>query len=193
MSYQPGTHIILFTRLLNSRLTLLLQGHGMVDAVTAGISTGRGVRGGRGSLGGRGGIRGRGRRQGSQGGREGRTVAQEIQDEAVAIDPHSHPSFLSESFHGSPRHLRCNAINALHLVADQGPSQLFITLTCNKKWPEFTEVLWPNTDVFDLPGIVTEVFHAKLMAILHNLRNGKYFGADTTVFILHVIEYQVFL
>jgi len=32
-----------------------------------------------------------------------------------------------------------------------------------------------------------------LMAILHNLRNGKYFGADTTVFILHVIEYQVFL
>ena len=145
--------------------------------MTAGVITGRGVRRGRG---------GRGRR----GGRQGRTLAQEAQEE-VAIDPHSHPSFLGESFHGSPRHLRCCAINALHLVADQGPSQLFITLTCNKKWPEFTEVLWPDTDVFDMPGIVAVVFHAKLMAILHNLRNGKYFGVDITVFILNVLEYQV--
>ena len=43
---------------------------------------------------------------------------------------------------------------------------------------------------FDMPTIVCEVFKAKLAALLHNLRHGKYFGGDTTVFIIHVIEYQ---
>jgi hypothetical protein len=38
--------------------------------------------------------------------------------------------------------------------------------------------------------LVAEVFHARLQAWLHNLRSGKYFGRDTTVFIIRVIEYQ---
>jgi hypothetical protein len=51
-------------------------------------------------------------------------------------------------------------------------------------------VLWPESDVFDMPALVAEVFHARLQASLHNLRHGKYFGGDTTVFIIRVIEYQ---
>jgi hypothetical protein len=82
------------------------------------------------------------------------------------------------------------AVNGLHLVTEMGSSQIFLTATCNKKWREFEEVKWPDSDCFDMPTIVCEVFKAKLAALLHNLKNGKYFGGDTTVFIIHVIEYQ---
>jgi len=137
-------------------------------------------------------ARGRGRGRGRRGGRlqtGARSTAVTVSD--VPIDPYSKPCFLGDSFHGSKRHLKKLAINALHLVQCKGQSHLFITLTCNKKWPEFTEVLWPGADVFDMPGIVCQVFHAKLKALLHNLRHGKYFGGDPTEYLLHVIEYQV--
>ena len=41
-----------------------------------------------------------------------------------------------------------------------------------------------------MPAIVGIVFQARLQALLHNLKNGKYFGGDKTVYIIHVIEYQ---
>jgi hypothetical protein len=41
-----------------------------------------------------------------------------------------------------------------------------------------------------MPAIVCEVFKAKLDALIHNLKNGKFFVEDTTVFLIHVIEYQ---
>jgi hypothetical protein len=40
------------------------------------------------------------------------------------------------------------------------------------------------------PDIVVQVFHARLEALLHNLRNGKYFGGGEIVYIMRVIEYQ---
>jgi hypothetical protein len=104
--------------------------------------------------------------------------------------PNSRPTFLGDNVCGSKRHLKKQAINGLHIVSHFGPSHIFATLTCNKNWPEFKEVLWPDSDVFDMPALVAEVFHARLQAFLHNLRQGKYFGGDTTVFIIRVIEYQ---
>jgi hypothetical protein len=56
------------------------------------------------------------------------------------IDPRSHPTFLGDNFHGSPRHLKKLAVNGLHLVTEMGSSQIFLTATCNKKWREFEEV-----------------------------------------------------
>jgi hypothetical protein len=106
------------------------------------------------------------------------------------IDPNSRPTFLGDSFTGSKRHLKKQATNALHVVSQKGSSHIFATLTTNKSWPEFEEVVWPDSDVFDMPAIVAEVFHARLQAFLHNLRHGKYFGNDKTVFIVRVIEYQ---
>ena len=106
------------------------------------------------------------------------------------LDPRSRPTFLSDSFTGSKRHMKKQATNALHVVAEKGSSHIFATLTTNKNWPEFREVVWPDSDVFDMPDIVVEVFHARLQAFLHNLRNGHYFGGDSTVFIIRVIEYQ---
>ena len=107
-----------------------------------------------------------------------------------SLDPRSGPTFLSDSLTGSKRHMKKQATNALHVVTEKGSSHIFATLTTNKNWPEFREVVWPDSDVFDMPDIVVEVFHARLQAFLHNLRNGHYFGGDSTVFIIRVIEYQ---
>ena len=54
---------------------------------------------------------------------------------------HESESFLSQSFHGSRRHLRSLAINALTIVTELGRPTFFITFTCNVHWPEFDEQL----------------------------------------------------
>ena len=126
-------------------------------------------------------------------------------DENAAEEPgrgNSVPSYLSQSIHGSRRHLRERAHNALALVSHFGHPTLFITLTCNPRWEEITEQLLKGQSSFDRPDLVCRIFHAKLQAYLKNLRAGKYFhewktvdGVRTKVPIaveyeLEVIEYQ---
>jgi len=53
-------------------------------------------------------------------------------------------SFLSQSCHGSRRHLRKLSTNALTIVSEYGRPSLFITLTCNAFWPEIIEMLLPG-------------------------------------------------
>jgi len=50
-------------------------------------------------------------------------------------------TFLSQSCHGSRRHLRRLSANALSIVAEYGRPSIFITLTCNAYWTEITEQL----------------------------------------------------
>jgi len=106
-------------------------------------------------------------------------------------------TFLSQSMHGSRRHLRSLAKNALALVSEFGRPSLFITLTCNPNWPEIIEQLLPGQTAFDRGDIVCQVFFRKQQALLKNLRNGKYFRIDATTrevykvhFEVRVIEYQ---
>eukprot|EP01035_Chromulina_nebulosa_P001198 gene1198-1609_t len=89
-------------------------------------------------------------------------------------------TFLSSSFNGSPRHLNELAHNALTIVTEQGSPDVFITGTANPLWPEIQERLFPGQSAYDRPDIVTEVFHARKQAFVHNLRNGKYFGGRKT-------------
>jgi hypothetical protein len=116
----------------------------------------------------------------------------------------SAPSFLSQSLHGSRRHLREKARDALAIVSEYDHPTLFITLTCNPLWPEIQEMLLPGQVAFDRPDIVCRVFKARLFAFLHNLRQGKYFddfGTSATgapirivhrgvIYEIFVIEYQ---
>jgi len=99
-------------------------------------------------------------------------------------------TFLSSSVHGSRRHLRNLANNALEVVNELGPPTLFITLTCNPQWSEIQSQLFNGDSPFDRPSIVNRVFHAKLEAFFHNLRKGKYFGGLEIVYLFRVIEYQ---
>jgi len=50
-------------------------------------------------------------------------------------------TFLSQSFHGSRRHLRRLSANALSIVSEYGRPSIFITLTCNAYWEEITDQL----------------------------------------------------
>ena len=53
----------------------------------------------------------------------------------------SEKSFLSQSFHGSRRHLWKLSTNALCIVSEYGRPSLFITLTCNARWENITDQL----------------------------------------------------
>lgn len=111
-------------------------------------------------------------------------------DEDRETFAHSSPSFLAESFTGSPRHLKKLAQNALVIVSELGPPTVFITLTCNAKDPVILARCFEGQSAFDRAEIVTQVFHAKLSAFLHNLRHGKYLGGRVS-YLMYVIEYQV--
>ena len=106
-------------------------------------------------------------------------------------DDSKEKTFLSQSMHGSRRHLRSLAKNALALVSEYGRPSLFITLTCNPNWPEIIEQLVPGQTAFDRGDIVCQVFHRKLEAILVNIRLGKYFRIINSINDYHKIKFEV--
>jgi hypothetical protein len=67
----------------------------------------------------------------------------EEQDRHAAgyIDEPKNESYLSSSVHGSPHHMTALAKNALVLVSEFGCPHVFITLTCNPKWPKIVSQL----------------------------------------------------
>ncbi len=67
----------------------------------------------------------------------------EEQDRRAAgyIDEPKNELYLPSSVHGSPRHMTTFAKNALVLVSEFGCPHVFITLTCNTKWPEIVSQL----------------------------------------------------
>ena len=76
------------------------------------------------------------------------------------------------------------------MVSEHGKQTLFITLTCNPKWPEIQSELLVKQSPFDRVDIVCQVFKHRLDAFLHNLKHGKYFNNRKVKYILRVIEYQ---
>jgi hypothetical protein len=62
----------------------------------------------------------------------------EEQDRCAAgyVDEPKNESYLPSSVHSSPHHMTALARNALILVSEFGCPHVFITLTCNLKWPE---------------------------------------------------------
>ena len=81
--------------------------------------------------------------------------------------------FLPSSFHGSPRHRKKLALNALSVVTEKGKPTLFITGTCNVNWPEIQSQLIKGQTAFDRPDVVMQVFRCRLAKFIHNLRNGN--------------------
>ena len=81
-------------------------------------------------------------------------------------------------------------MKALTLVARKGPPTFFITATCNPLWPEIVEQLLPGQTAYDRDDLTCRVFHARLQALLHNLRQGHYFEGRTTTYSIYVIEFQ---
>jgi hypothetical protein len=123
------------------------------------------------------------------------------EEQTIDNSTSSSSSYLAQSFHGSRRHLRQKASEALVLVTELGTPTFFLTLTCNPMWPEIQEALLAGQTAFDRPDICCRVFKHRLDAFLHNLSAGKYFDSQSdsndsnyvrreVVYCVRVIEYQ---
>ncbi|GKB43390.1 uncharacterized protein Tco_0888332 [Tanacetum coccineum] len=69
---------------------------------------------------------------------------------------------LPASFIGGPRDMRRRFLDAMILVHDDGKPDLFLTMTCNPKWPEIENELLDGQTASDSPDLVARVFRAKL-------------------------------
>ena len=83
---------------------------------------------------------------------------------------------LAPSFVGGPRHYHEQYRNAMAIVRAFGKPDLFITFTCNPKWPEITRELRPGQTAADRPDLVARVFKMKLDALLTDLWETGIFG-----------------
>ena len=71
-----------------------------------------------------------------------------------------------------------NYQDAMTICRWAGYPDLFVTFTCNPKWPEIAAFLdqIPGQKPEDRPDIVTRVFKIKLDQLLHDIKKGKHFG-----------------
>ena len=85
---------------------------------------------------------------------------------------------LPSSFTGGPRYMAQNYQDVMAICRWAGYPDLFITFTCNPKWPEISLFLdsIPDQKAEDRPDIVARLFKIKLDQLLHDLTHGKHFG-----------------
>ena len=85
---------------------------------------------------------------------------------------------LPSSFTRSPRYMIQNYQDAMSICRWAGYPDLFITFTCNPKWPEiegFLSLILAQR-LEDRPDIIARVFKIKLDQLLCDLKHGKHFG-----------------
>ena len=83
---------------------------------------------------------------------------------------------LPSNFHGGPRYMQERIQDAMTNVRTHGNPNLFITATCNPKWPEITAELLPGQSYTDRPDIVARVFRLKYKKIMDLICDYSVFG-----------------
>ena len=83
---------------------------------------------------------------------------------------------LPSSHVGSPRYYIKKYHDAMALVRVKGKPDLFITMTCNPKWPEIKEELRAEEAANDRPDLVDRVFHMKLKQLEDDVKKRQVFG-----------------
>ena len=83
-----------------------------------------------------------------------------------------------------------NYQDAMAIYRLYGNHDLFMTFTCNPKWPEITRALSmiPGQKSKDRPKIISRVFKIKLDNILSTIKSREIFG--TVITDLYVVEFQ---
>ncbi|XP_072081071.1 uncharacterized protein [Arachis hypogaea] len=96
---------------------------------------------------------------------------------------------LPFSFTGGPRYMIQNYQDAMAICKVVGYPDLFITFTCNPKWPEVEDFLKNRKlNSEDRPDIVCRAFKAKLDTLIKDIRANKIFGKVSEV--VYTIEFQ---
>ncbi|KAJ9551807.1 hypothetical protein OSB04_015852 [Centaurea solstitialis] len=95
---------------------------------------------------------------------------------------------LPATFIGGPRDMRRRYLDVMTLVQDEGKPDLFITVTCNPKWPEILSELLPGQTLQDRPDLFARVFRAKLEDLKDQLFNKHILGIVEAY--VYVVEFQ---
>ena len=95
---------------------------------------------------------------------------------------------LPSSFINSPRNMQQNYQDAMAIVNKFGKPDLFITFTCNPKWPEITNELQHQQKAEYRPDLVARVFNLKLKEMIKDIKEREVFGKVLAM--IHVIEFQ---
>ena len=95
---------------------------------------------------------------------------------------------LPPTITGSPRWYVERYQDAMAIVRNAGKPDLFITMTCNTKWPEVQESLSPGESPFDRPDICARVFKLKSDMMVKDVVENGIFGR--TVAHVFTIEWQ---
>ncbi|KAF8092050.1 hypothetical protein N665_0426s0008 [Sinapis alba] len=96
---------------------------------------------------------------------------------------------LPASFTGGPRYMKNNYLDAMAICKHFGFPDLFITFTCNPKWPELTRFLKTrNLKPEDRPEVICRIFKMKLESLMDDLTKKHILGK--TVSSMYTIEFQ---
>ena len=78
--------------------------------------------------------------------------------------------------------------DGLAIAREYGKPDLFITMTCNPKWPEIKAGLLPGQTASDRPDLIARIFRQKQQQVLKDIEQKKLFGK--VVGKIGVIEFQ---
>jgi hypothetical protein len=81
-------------------------------------------------------------------------------------------TILPATITGSPRWEAEQYKDVMAMMMHKGRPDVFVTMTCNPKWPEIQEILLPGQTPNDIPVEVSRVFSLKLKALLQFLQHG---------------------
>ncbi|MCH81881.1 helicase-like protein, partial [Trifolium medium] len=96
---------------------------------------------------------------------------------------------LPASFVGGARYMIQNYQDAMAICSWAGYPDLFITFTCNHKWPEIVDFLkMHRLTPSDRPDLVSRLFKIKLDQLISDIKAGHLFGKVKAV--IYTIEFQ---
>lgn len=95
---------------------------------------------------------------------------------------------LAGSFTGSIRWFNTKHQDGMAILRKYGKPDLFITMTCNPKWPEIQQNLMPGQTAHDRPDIVARLFKLKKDQMMRDLINGQILGKVDAF--LWTVEFQ---
>lgn len=97
--------------------------------------------------------------------------------------------YLPSSFLGSNRWASEQIADSLAIAAQLGAPTFFVTMTCNKDWPEIQEKLRRGQSCSDIPIVVMRVFRRKL-ALLEKALKTMFPHARPLLYIIRSVEFQ---
>ncbi|XP_074303798.1 uncharacterized protein LOC141638291 [Silene latifolia] len=98
-----------------------------------------------------------------------------------------HRFILPASFIGCDRDMRHRYLNAICFVQRCRKPDIFLTITCNPRWPKIERELLPHEETHNRPHLVTRVFRAKLIELKKDSER-KLFG--NVAGYVYVVEFQ---